>query len=434
MEHYIKIVEKNSIAEELNLQKGDKILTINGLPIKDVLDYKNFLAEENVLLLIEKADGDLYEFDVRKYAGEDLGITFLDEIMSKIKDCHNSCLFCFIDQLPPGMRRKLYVKDDDYRLSLLCGSYITLTNLKPEELARIVNEKISPLYISIHTTNPTLRVKMLRNQQAGNLMRILSELAEAGIMFHGQIVLCPGINDGDELERSLRDLAIFYPSLVSLSLVPVGITDHRQGLYPLQVYSAEESKKIIKQCNKWQKIFKNNYGKLLVYAADEFYLSAAEKIPTLKEYEGFPQLENGVGLVRLFLDNYKKEKSLLPEKIPVPYSLSIVCGKSMGKVFLPVVKELNKVINLEVNLLPLENLYFGQKVTVSGLLTGSDLIAGLKNRPLGDEIFFSDAMLKDSKCLFLDDFTVAEVQKILDVKMTPVEGIGELIRIINKKG
>ncbi len=434
MEHYIEMVKENSIADELNLRKGDKLLTINGLPIRDVLDYKNFLAEENVLLLVEKANGDLYEFDVQKYAGEDLGITFLDEIMAEIKGCQNSCLFCFVDQLPSGMRQKLYVKDDDYRLSLLCGSYITLTNLEPDELARITDEKISPLYISIHTTNPTLRVKMLRNQQAGNLMKIMFELAEAGIMFHGQIVLCPGINDGDELERSLRDLAKLYPSLLSLSLVPVGITDHRDGLYPLQSYSKEESKQIIKQCNKWQKTFKNNQGKLLVYAADEFYLSAAVEIPALEEYEGFPQLENGVGLVRLFLDNYRKEKRLLPEKLSTPYSLSIVCGKSMGKVFLPVVKELNEVVNLEVTLLPLENLYFGQKVTVSGLLTGSDLIAGLKNRPLGDEIFFSETMLKDGRNLFLDDFTVAAVQKIVGVKMTPVEGIGELIRIINKKG
>ena len=430
MEHPVKEVHKDSIAHELGIEPGDALLAINHVPVRDILDYKEFMAAENLLLLVRKIDG-LYEYDVEKDPGEDVGLEFREATLDRIKKCRNKCIFCFIDQLPQGLRPSLYVKDDDYRLSLLHGNYISLTNLAPAGLKRIVTEKISPLYISIHTTNPALRQKIMGNPRACRILKTLKDLQAGDIRFHGQIVLCPGINDGEELENTLKDLSGLTPNLLSLSLVPVGLTRHREGLFPLRAFTPEESRQVIRQCGRWQEAFRKKQGSGLVYAADEFYLSAGLPVPPDREYDGYPQLENGVGLVRLFLEDYRKNRHLLPERLPKAVRISIACGILAADVFNPVAAELNATENLSVNLFPVENSFFGSGVTVTGLLTGRDLIESLKDKPLGDELFLSRVMLKDGGDLFLDGLKVLQVQEALETKISPVADIGQLISALN---
>ncbi|HHX77110.1 MAG TPA: DUF512 domain-containing protein, partial [Firmicutes bacterium] len=355
MEHVVQEVDENSIAAALGIEKGDVLVSINGHEIRDALDYKTFLAGENICLLMKKKTGNFYEYDIEKEAGEDLGLEFNNPIMDRLHVCCNKCIFCFIDQLPRGMRKKLYFKDDDYRMSLLFGSYITLTNLSQQELKRITTEKISPLYISVHTTDPALRVKMLGNPRGGELMTLLKELKAGGIYFHSQIVLCPKINDGRELDKTVGDLSSLLPNLLSIAAVPVGITTHREGLYPLKGYTAAASKEVIEQCHYWQKEFRKKTGKNIVYLADEFYLAAGWKIPARREYDDFPQLENGVGLVRLLLDDFAKQKKRLPGQAFKPGLKSIACGVSMAKVLARITEAVNQTKDLTVNLYPVVN-------------------------------------------------------------------------------
>lgn len=430
MEHLIKSVEKDSIAQELDIKRGDTLLSINNQSVRDILDYQRIIAEENLLLLMKKESGDLLEFDIEKGPGEDLGIVFYQATLDKIKTCQNKCLFCFIDQLPSKMRKSLYLKDDDYRLSLMWGSYITLTNLDTKDFNRIKSDKISPLYISIHTTNPELRKKLLGNKKADNILNLLKDLSDAGIYFHGQIVLCPQFNDGEELDATLEDLIKLCPNLLSLALVPVGITKHREKLYNLKKYSRDQSQRLINQCENWQIKFKEKVGQNVVYAADEFYISAGRKVPNTDEYEGFPQLENGVGLIRVLLEEYKIERQRLPKKMSSQYSFSVACGISAEKVFKPIVRELNKIEKLNVKLYAINNNYFGRDVTVTGLITGSDLIENLSRKNLGEDLIVSDIMLKDGKNIFLDDLTPNDVEKALEVKIKPLRGIKELIDLI----
>ncbi len=433
MEHPIRAVQQDSIAGELGIEPGDILLSINSRPLRDILDYKSFMAEENLLLLV-KRDDVLYEYDVEKEAGEDVGLKFPRATLDKIKKCRNRCIFCFIDQLPPGLRPSLYLKDDDYRLSLLHGNYISLTNLSPAEVRRILKERISPLYISIHTTDPDLRQKMMGTPRARPILEILEALKAGGIGFHGQIVLCPGVNDEEELDKTLGDLAGLVPNLLSLSLVPVGLTGHREGLYPLRPFEPEESRQVIAQAARRQAGFRGKQGMGLVYAADEFYLSAGLPLPPAGEYDGYPQLENGVGLVRLLLEDYREHRRGLPRRLPEETAVSIACSTLAAPVLAPLAAELDTVENLSVRLFPVANRFFGGGVTVTGLLTGSDLIEGLSGRDLGDELFIDDVMLKDGGDLFLDGLRVPEVREALKVRITPVEDICRFIEEIRAKG
>ncbi len=433
MEHRIIRVEEDSIAQQVGIEAGDILLSINGAKIEDILDYKSALAEEDLLVLVEK-NTVLYEYDIEKYPGEDLGLVFETITMDEVKTCRNKCLFCFVDQLPAGMRETLYVKDDDYRLSLICGNYITLTNLTELDLKRIIEEKISPLYISIHTLNPNLRQKMLNNKRAAKIMEQLTALKEGGISFHGQVVLCPGVNDGAELEATLKGLEELHPALLSLSLVPVGMTGHRETLYPLKGYTPARSFAVITACETWQERFYKSFGTNLVYVADEFYLSADRQVPPAAHYGGFPQLENGVGLVRLLLDEYAREKDNIPRELAIPYHFSIACGASIYKILKVIVDDLNRVKNLSVRLYPIKNRFFGSEVTVTGLLTGSDLRRDLQGKELGEGLFFSRVMLKEGRDVFLDNVSPAHIQKALDVPVTPVDGVSELICMIAARG
>ncbi len=430
MEQIIQEVDENSIAAALGMEKGDVLISINGRKIRDVLDYKTFLAEENIRLLLRKETGCFYEYDIEKEAGEDLGLAFINPIMDRLHVCRNKCIFCFIDQLPRDMRKKLYFKDDDYRMSLLFGSYITLTNISQQDLKRITAEKISPLYISVHTTNPALRVKILSNPRGGELMTLLKELKANGIYFHSQIVLCPKVNDGRELDKTIGDLSSLLPNLLSIAVVPVGITAYREGLYALKGYAADASKEVIEQCHNWQQDFRKKEGKNIVYPADEFYLAAGLEIPARREYDDFPQLENGVGLVRLLLDDFEKQKKCLSEQALKPGLRSIACGSSIAKVFAKITKAINETKGVTVNLYPVANSYFGGEVTVSGLLTGTDLIGGLKGKELGSELFISSTMLKDREGIFLDNLKLEDVAAALKVKVTPVDSITALIQQI----
>lgn len=426
MEHLIKDIEKGSIAEELGIQAGDTLLSINNRPVEDILDYKELMADEALLLLVQKQDG-LYEYDVEKEAGEDVGLVFSRATLDPIRQCRNKCIFCFIDQLPREMRDSLYLKDDDYRLSLLHGNYISLTNLSPSDVKRIISRRISPLYISIHTTDKMLRHKMMGNLRASKILETLNTLKAGGIYFHGQIVLCPGINDGVHLDKTLQDLAALSPHVLSLSLVPVGLTRHRQGLYPLRGYTRPESLEILEQCGRWQETFKEREGRRVVHAADEFYLSAGVPVPPEPEYEGYPQLENGVGMIRLFQEEYRKNRGRLPRSLPAKTRVSMACGLSAYQALSPLQEDLSALENLTARLFPVENRFFGGGVTVTGLLTGSDLLAGLKDQPLGDCLYISRVMLKDEGDLFLDGLTVAQVQEALQVKVIPVAHVGHLI-------
>lgn len=433
MEHKITRIEKDSIAHELEIEAGDTLISLNGQAIGDILDYKEHMAEEKLLVLIKREDS-LYEFDVEKFPGEDLGLTFASATMDPVKRCSNQCIFCFIDQLPTGLRPTLYFKDDDYRLSLLHGNYVSLSNLSPGDMKRILNEKISPLYISIHTTNPILRCKMLGNKKAAPILELLQAFKKRDICFHGQIVLCPGINDGEELNRTLQDLANLTPNLLSLSLVPVGITAYRHHLYSLRGFTPEGSRKVIEQAAGWQKIFLQTKGVNLVYVADEFYLSAESLVPPAAAYDDFPQMENGVGMVRLFMDEFEESKDRLPAELPRPHTISIATGVSAEIVLQPVVKHLNKIKNLQVNLIAVENQFFGGGVTVTGLLTGRDLVQSLKSAPLGEELFISAVMLKDGGDLFLDSMRLQDVEEALKTKITPVINISQFIARIVQLG
>ncbi|GAW93236.1 DUF512 domain-containing protein [Calderihabitans maritimus] len=410
----ITVVHPGSIGEEAGVEPGDRILSINGHNLEDIIDYRYLTADERLEIEIKKKNGQTWLLEVEKEYGEDLGLDFDQATFDGIRRCCNRCIFCFVDQMPPDLRTSLYVKDDDYRHSFIHGNFITLTNLTPRDWERIVRLRLSPLYISVHTTNPRLRAQMLGNPRAADIMEQLQRLKEAHIEMHTQIVLCPGINDGEELERTLRDLESLWPAVRSIAVVPVGLTCFREGLTELRVYSAEEARKIINQVKSFQAAFRRRRGSNLVFLADEFYLKAGVALPPAEHYEGFPQLENGVGLVRLFLDGYEETKKSLPSELPKPRKVVIITGMLAAPFLENMVQEISeRVRGLEARVLALENGFFGPTVTVAGLLTGSDLIRGLKeNRHIikDDEVvIIPRIMLREGEDLFLDGLTVAQV-------------------------
>ena len=423
-EHIIKVVEPLSIAEELGIEPGDKLISINDNVIEDVFDYHYLVNDEELVVLIEKADGEEWELEIEKDYEEDLGITFEQGLMDEYRSCRNKCIFCFIDQMPKGMRETLYFKDDDSRLSFLQGNYITLTNMSDHDVERMVQYHLEPINISFQTTNPELRCKMLHNRFAGDALKKVDKLYEGGIHMNGQIVLCKGVNDGEELERSIRDLTKYLPYLQSVSVVPVGLTKYRDGLYPLEPFSKEDAIKVLDTIENWQKKIYEEYGLHFIHAGDEWYILAEREMPEEERYDGYMQLENGVGMLRLLINEFDEALADL-EGDERKAEVSIATGK-LAYPFLQKMKEKLQVKfpNVKVHLYWIRNDFFGEKITVAGLITGQDLIAQLKGRELGSKLLLPCNMLRDGEEVFLDDVTLIQVKDSLQVEIDIVKSSG----------
>jgi len=426
----ITAIEPGSIAAELGLSPGDRLLSINDQPVQDIIDYRFLCATEDLVARVWTRQGEEWELEIEKDYHEDLGLDFGEHSFGPTRRCHNRCLFCFVDQMAPAMRETLYVKDDDYRLSFWQGNFISLTNVKDEDLQRIISRKMSPLYISVHTTNPDLRCRMLNNRFAGRIMEQLEKLALGGIEMHTQVVLCPEINDGPELERTVRDLAGLWPRVRSLAVVPVGVTRYREGLYRLRPFTKEEALRVIETIEGYRQAFTGKWDYPFVYASDEFYLMAGKPIPDTEYYADFPQTENGVGLVRLFLDEWDAVEQELPAAVSQPRRVTLVTGTSGARVLRPVVERLNRVKNLTVNLEVVPNNFFGHTVTVTGLLTGQDILKALAGKKIGDLLVLPSVMLRDGEDVFLDDLTVEEFAGRLGVPVEAVDGPRELVEVL----
>jgi putative radical SAM enzyme (TIGR03279 family) len=396
------------------------------MPMKDIFDYRYFQASEELILEIEKPDGEIWEIEVEKDESEDLGLEFEDSLIDSAKSCTNKCIFCFIDQLPQGMRETVYFKDDDSRLSFLTGNYVTLTNIKNEELQRIIDYKMSPINVSVHTTNPELRKFMLGNKFAGDVLDKIKLLTDNGIEVNCQIVLCRDINDKAELDRTIGDLVEFYPLINSVSIVPVGISKHRDHLYKLIPFDKESCTAVINQVHKWQNKLLKEKTSRVVYLSDEFYINAEMDIPKYKSYEGFPQIENGVGMLASFNKEVKDALKLKKENTALPNRIvSIATGRLVYKNIIQLINEIKAVYEgLEVKVYDIENNFFGQYVTVCGLLTGGDVIEQLKGKELGQELLISRSMLREGEHVLLDDYTVEQIEAELGVKIRIVESSG----------
>ena len=412
-------VEKNSLAQKAKIKKGDKILKINGHEFYDILEYRFLISEYEVTLDIQKADGSFDTVTIETDY-EDPGIIFEDELISAAQSCHNKCIFCFIDQLAKNMRETVYFKDDDARLSFLQGNYVTLTNMSDEEIDRLIAMRISPINISVHATNPKLREMMLNNRFAGKCYSIMQKLAKNKIYMNCQIVLCPGINDGDELLRSLSDMEALYPYVSSISVVPVGLTAHREGLFPLKPFDFKMCKDVVKTVTSLQEKFLEKHGSRIVYLADEFYIGADIKIPDSEDYEGFPQLENGVGLIASMRDEFLHAITLIQKK-ERSRNISIVTGELAYPFILGLAKELEKIAEgIKISVFPIKNNFFGGGVNVAGLVCGQDILNQLENKNLGDEILIPYSMLRDDEDIFLDNITTKDIEKAFSVKVVPV--------------
>ncbi len=432
---YISSVVTGSVAEEVGLEEGDILLSINDKKPADIVDYRLLTAEEEIELEILKKEEEPWVIEIEKDFQEPLGLSFFPHTIDPVKTCGNNCVFCFISQNPPGMRETVYFRDDDYRLSFLEGNYITLNNLSAGNIKRIIKDKLSPLYVSIHATRYRLRQKMMRNPEAGKIMRRLRLLTRKGIHLHGQIVVCPGWNDGAELEKSLKELASLGKGMESVSVVPVGLTDHRDNLTPLNPVSKEKAEETVQIVHQFQEWMLRKRGSRFVFLADEFYLAAERTVPPEETYEDFPQLSNGVGLIRLFEEEYREWARYSKLNTPVsPLKLTMVTGKAAGESLIPIVQDINKISNLQVNLEVVPNTFYGSTVTVAGLLTGFDLMETLQGKDLGDAVIFPGVMLKEGESVFLDGRTPEEVSAILGVKLLPVFNLDELSHTIDSLG
>ena len=433
-EHIIKTVELGSIAEELGIEPGDKLISINDNAIEDVFDYHYLVNDEELTVLIEKADGEEWELEIEKDYDEDLGISFEQGLMDEYRSCRNKCIFCFIDQMPKGMRDTLYFKDDDSRLSFLQGNYITLTNMSEHDVDRMVQYHLEPINISFHTTNPELRCKMLNNRFAGDALKKVDKLYEGGIHMNGQIVLCKGVNDGEELERSICDLTKYLPYLQSVSVVPVGLTKYRDGLYPMQAFTKEDAIKVLDTIENWQKKIYEEYGLHFIHAGDEWYILAEREMPEEARYDGYMQLENGVGMLRLLMNEFE-EATVDLEGDNRNVEVSIATGKLAYPYLKQMIEKLQvKFPNVKAHLYSIRNEFFGDKITVAGLITGQDLIAQLKGQMLGSKLLLPCNMLRDGEEVFLDDVTLDELKESLQVEVDIVKSSGWdfVERILNR--
>lgn len=424
----ISSVRPGTLAARLGLNPGDCLLAVNGQPLADIIDLSFALADNYFNLDVETSAGVQRRYTVKKKPREELGIEFQSAVFDRTRCCANRCLFCFVDQMPAGMRPSLYVKDDDYRLSFLYGNFITLTNLTEQDLARIKRLHLSPLYVSIHATDPTVRTQLLQNPNACRVTEQIQSLIEIGVELHAQIVLCPGINDGDILLKTFNDLYALQPSILSMAIVPVGLTRYRDKCPSLTGFDAATAAQVIDQVSEWQQKCREQMGTTFVYLADEFYLTAGRSVPDTACYDEFPQLENGVGLVRCFLDEW--QQGSLSGGYESPLVLDLICGLSAAKVLEPLLKQVD-IPGLTLRLLPVENQFFGSAITVSGLLTGQDILAALRVAGSSrDGVIIPKAALRKDEERFLDDASLAELQQALAVPVRAAESAAELKQLL----
>ncbi len=430
--HIIGAVENDSIASELGIEPGDELLEINNEKITDIFDYQFLVHDEHLDVLIRKPDGEEWLLDVDKDFDEDLGIEFENGLMDDYKSCSNKCIFCFIDQMPKGMRDTLYFKDDDSRLSFLQGNYVTLTNMSDADIDRILKYHLSPINVSFQTTNPELRCKMLGNRFAGEALKKVDRLCngDTGIELNGQIVLCKGVNDGKELERSISDLSKYIPNLQSVSVVPVGLSKYREGLYPLESFNKEDANEVIDLIESWQKKIYAEHGIHFIHASDEWYFLAGRPFPEAERYDGYIQLENGVGMMRLLINEFDEGFNELvsghgEELKKVNRHISL----ATGRLVYPCIKEMAEkamsvCAGLKIDVYEIINEFFGEKITVSGLLTGQDIIKQLRGKDLGEELFLPVNLLRSGEDYLLDDVRICDIERELDIKVGISRGDG----------
>ena len=422
----ISAVRKNSLAEAAGIVAGDKLVAVDGVQVKDIIELSFYTSDYEVELELENAQGQRRQVHIDKYPDEDLGLEFEAAVFDKVSTCYNNCIFCFVDQMIPGMRKGLYVRDDDYRLSFLYGNFITLTNLKEEDFQRIIQTHMTPLYVSVHATDPKVRCEMMHNRFAGELMDKLERLFAAGIEVHTQIVCCPGYNDGEILAKSFQDLYARYPHVLTMAVVPVGITKHREGLHPLRTFTKEEAAALIDQVTPWQRQCREETGKTFIYLGDEFYLLAGRDVPAAEWYDGFPQLENGIGLTRSFVDEWQATlPSLSSYQAASPAVIPV--GESAFTVLQPLLGALNKQFNTAHSFVPVPNQFFGGKVNVTGLLTASDILRTCKES--GKRLILPAVVLNNDK-LFLDDTALEQFRKEYPGKVDIAKDAKELLHLL----
>lgn len=447
-EHIVKKVYEGSIADELDIVPGDIVVSINQHTIEDVFDYRYLIKDEFINVVIRKTDGEEWELEIEKDYDDDLGIEFENGLMSDYRSCSNKCIFCFIDQMPPGMRETLYFKDDDSRLSFLQGNYITLTNMNDKDIDRIIKMQLSPINISVQTTNPELRCKMLNNRFAGEKLHYLKTMYDGKVEMNGQVVCCKNVNDGKELERTIDDLSEYLPYMQSVSIVPAGITKYREGLYPIELFTKEEAGHIIDMIESRQQGYYDKYGLHFIHASDEWYITAEREFPEESRYDGYLQLENGVGMMRLFINEFEEAFDNLMSSEGIEFFIKDfdrTVTMATGKLTYPTIKKfadklMQKINGLRINVVCIRNDFFGETITVSGLITGQDLVNQVKEHrdkgiTLGDTLIIPSNMLRSGEKVFLDDMTVEDSEKMLDIKITAVEASGKefIDSIINKE-
>lgn len=425
--HKISEVLPGSIAEEMEIAPGDLLLAVNGKEPEDIFDYHYMVNEENVIVLIEKPDGEQWELEIEKEYNDDLGLVFEQALLDEYHSCRNKCIFCFIDQMPPGMRETLYFKDDDARLSFLQGNYVTLTNMSDKDIDRIKRFHLAPINISVHTTNPELRCRMLHNRFAGEALEKMYDLAAAGIEMNSQVVLCKGWNDGEELDRTIRELAGLHPAMQSLSVVPIGMTKYREGLVQIEKFNQKDAEVLLDQVTGWQNRLLETLGTRFVHASDEWYLLAGRPVPDAEYYEGYGQIENGVGMVRSFLEEWEEAvKSTFNHKNKVTaVRVSAITGRLFGSVLQQCADQLHTLDDrITLQVFPIRNDFFGEDITVAGLVTGQDILAQLRGKELGERLLIPETMLRSGEEVFLDDISVTDIEEALQIQAVIVKSDG----------
>lgn len=421
----ISNVRRHSLAEKAGIQPGEKLCSVNGCNVQDIIDLSFLTSDEVVELEIENAAGAKRLVHIEKYPDEDLGLEFESAVFDKVRTCYNNCIFCFVDQMIPGMRPGLYVRDDDYRLSFLYGNFITLTNMRDEDFDRIIRTHLSPLYISVHATDPDVRCKMMNNRFAGQLMEKINRLLEAGIQIHTQIVCCPDYNDGEVLKRTFADLYALHPGVLTMAVVPVGLTKHREHLHPMRTFTPQEAAEIVDAVSGWQKQCREETGKSFVYLGDEFYLLAGKELPPSEYYDGFPQLENGIGLTRNFLNEWDMALKTLQYADGAEQAV-IPVGESAFRVLQPMMEAFNRQYSTKHSFVSVKNLFFGGHVNVTGLLTGGDILAAVKD---SERLILPGVVLNNDN-LFLDDMSLDDFKRSFQGKVEIAKDAGELLRLL----